>query len=126
MNKVTFINGMNDPLPDNYVEPKFDFSRARRNPYAGLPMRVQTRPEFVLTAADAIGYVFCLKNGGFDEELIPNKVYPRLPDYEDVGEGWTRIIDEKGEDMIYKSDLFVAVELPETAKENVRHFCIAA
>jgi len=117
---------MNDPLPDNYVEPKFDFSRARRNPYAGLPMRVQTRPEFVLTAADAIGYVFCLKNGGFDEELIPNKVYPRLPDYEDVGEGWTRIIDEKGEDMIYKSDLFVAVELPETAKENVRHFCIAA
>ena len=55
----------------------------------------------------------CVKNEGYPASLEVRKVYRSLPDSVAESRGFVRVVDESGEDYLYPSDCFVAVELPQ-------------
>ena len=61
------------------------------------------------------GYVICIEKRGADD-LEVRKVYRVLHDKDATATGYTRVIDESGEDYLYPSEYFVPVELPPKAK----------
>jgi len=56
-------------------------------------------------------FVICVRNEGC-EDLEIRKLYPILQDESAKRSGFIRVIDESGEDYLYPSDNFLAVELP--------------
>jgi hypothetical protein len=60
-------------------------------------------------------FLLCLKNAGYPASLEIRKVYQALPDAGATARGYVRVIDESGEDYLYPSDFFVAIELPSAA-----------
>ena len=56
-------------------------------------------------------FALCVRDDG-SEDLEQRKLYQVLPDREAAREGYLRIVDESGEDYLYPSELFVAVQLP--------------
>ena len=54
------------------------------------------------------------------EDLEARKLYQVLPDREAARDGYTRVIDESGEDYIYPSDLFVPLRLPAAVVRRLR------
>jgi hypothetical protein len=66
--------------------------------------------------SEPIGPVLlCVKNEGYPASLEVRKVYQSLPDPVAESRGFVRVVDESGEDYLYPSDYFVAVELPQAA-----------
>lgn len=60
-------------------------------------------------------YLLCVKNDGYPTSLEPRKVYQALPDPVAAARGFVRVVDESGEDYLYPSPYFVAIELPQAA-----------
>ncbi len=60
-------------------------------------------------------FVLCINNEDSDD-LEVGKVYRVLPDALAARSGFLRVIDESGEDYLYSADLFVPIELPQSAK----------
>jgi hypothetical protein len=60
-------------------------------------------------------YLLCVRNNGC-EDLEPRKLYEQVPDPRAAGDGYVRVVDESGEDYLYPSDYFVAVDLPREAE----------
>jgi len=60
-------------------------------------------------------YLLCVNNEGYPASLEVRKVYRALPDEVAEARGFVRVIDESGEDYLYPSERFVAVELPQAA-----------
>ena len=60
-------------------------------------------------------YAICVENRAA-EDLEVRKVYRVLPDDDAAASGYVRVIDESGEDYLYPSQYFVALELPQKAK----------
>lgn len=60
-------------------------------------------------------YLFCVNNEAYPTSLELRKVYQALPDPVAAARGFVRVIDESGEDYLYPSHYFVAVELPQAA-----------
>jgi hypothetical protein len=60
-------------------------------------------------------FVICLNNADC-EDLEKRKIYQVLPDVMAAEDGYLRVIDESGEDYLYPSDYFVAVDLPQPVK----------
>ena len=56
-------------------------------------------------------FVLCVREGG-SEDLEQRKLYQVLPDRAAAREGYTRVVDESGDDYLYPSELFVALRLP--------------
>lgn len=50
-------------------------------------------------------------NPGYEVSLERRKLYATIPDPEAPANGQIRVIDESGEDYLFPSELFVAVEL---------------
>lgn len=65
-------------------------------------------------------YALCIENSG-NADLVKGKVYPVLSDDEAAREGFTRVIDDSGEDYLYPATSFVPVDLPEPAKAALRN-----
>ena len=63
----------------------------------------------------ADSYLLCVKNDGYPASLEVRKVYRALPDPVAASRGFVRVVDESGEDYLYPSGYFVAVELPPPA-----------
>ena len=57
-------------------------------------------------------YVVCIKNDGHPESLELRKIYRSLPDADAARHGYTRVVDETGEDYLYPGHYFLAVTLP--------------
>jgi hypothetical protein len=57
-------------------------------------------------------FVLCVSNRGYKASLIARKVYEQVPDREASEKGLVRIVDESGEDYLFPSKLFAAIELP--------------
>ncbi len=57
-------------------------------------------------------FVLCVQNEGCDD-LELRKVYQVLPDARATEEGYTRVIDESGEDYLYPSACFLPIALPD-------------
>lgn len=69
-----------------------------------------------MTHHDPTGpFLLCVSNESHPASLEVRKVYRALPDPVAVSRGFVRVIDESGEDYLYPSDYFVAVELPHAA-----------
>ena len=60
-------------------------------------------------------YLLCVRNEGA-EDLEPRKVSERLPDARAAKDGYVRVVDESGEDYLYPSGYFVAVDPPREAE----------
>jgi hypothetical protein len=60
-------------------------------------------------------FFLCVNNEGYPSSLEVRKVYQALPDEVAASRGFVRVIDESGEDYLYPSARFVAVELPQAA-----------
>lgn len=56
-------------------------------------------------------FLLCVRTDG-SEDLEPRKVYEALSDSAAAREGYTRVIDESGEDYLYPSTYFVPIKLP--------------
>ena len=51
-----------------------------------------------------------MKNDGYPASLEVRKVYRSLPDPVAASRGFVRVVDESGEDYLYPSECFVAVD----------------
>jgi hypothetical protein len=60
-------------------------------------------------------FLLCVNNGAYPASLEVRKVYKALPDPLAASRGFVRVIDESGEDYLFPSECFVAVELPREA-----------
>ena len=63
-------------------------------------------------ASNRVQYVICVKNDGNPESLELRKLYRTLPDADAARHGYTRVVDETGEDYLYPSQYFLPVALP--------------
>ncbi len=66
-----------------------------------------------------IAFLLCVKNDAYPASLEVRKIYRVLPDLDAAGKGFVRVIDESGEDYLYPADLFVPVDLPQTAVDTL-------
>lgn len=57
-------------------------------------------------------YVVCVRNEGYQASLEIRKIYEALPDTESEKRGFTRVVDESGEDYLYPQTLFFPIEVP--------------
>ncbi len=64
-------------------------------------------------------FLLCVSNESYPASLEVRKVYQALPDPVAASRGFVRVIDESGEDYLYPSDCFVAVELPRAAARAI-------
>ncbi|MBK1629613.1 hypothetical protein CKO31_02435 [Thiohalocapsa halophila] len=61
-------------------------------------------------------FALCIDPSG-TEDLEKGKVYQVLPDSTAEKEGMLRVIDESAEDYLYPSAFFVALDLPQKARD---------
>jgi hypothetical protein len=61
-------------------------------------------------------YVLCVNNEGYAASLEARKIYVAIDDAAAKKRGMLRIIDESGDDYLFDSDRFVAIEVPEQAR----------
>ena len=64
-------------------------------------------------------YVVCVRNDDYPASLELRKLYPVLEDAFAVQHGMVRVIDESGEDYLYPSEFFVAIELPAAIEKTL-------
>jgi hypothetical protein len=62
-------------------------------------------------------YLLCVKNEAYPASLEVRKVYPALPDSSAAARNFVRVIDESGEDYLYPAEYFVAIDLPQAARD---------
>jgi hypothetical protein len=55
-------------------------------------------------------YVVCIENSGYAASLELRKIYLRLPDSRAAEDGFVRVIDESGEDYLFPTRFFAAIE----------------
>ena len=67
----------------------------------------------------AARFVVCIDNADYEASLELHKIYPVLPDADAARDGDLRIIDESGEDYLYGSNRFVAIEVPKMLERAV-------
>jgi hypothetical protein len=55
-------------------------------------------------------FVVCIRNESC-EDLELRKIYQVMPDEDAAKEGFTRVVDESGDDYLYPADYFLPIEL---------------
>jgi hypothetical protein len=58
-------------------------------------------------------WLVCVSNIGYEIDLEPRKLYERVIDEAAEQKGLVRIIDDSGEDYLFPSTLFAAIDLPQ-------------
>lgn len=58
-------------------------------------------------------WLVCVSNTGYEIDLEPRKLYERVVDDAAEQKGLVRIIDDSGEDYLFPSALFAAIDLPQ-------------
>jgi len=64
-------------------------------------------------------FVICICNDGYLASLEKRKLYVKIHDPEAEKHHYVRVIDESGEDYLYPSEYFAAVELSDETKRAV-------
>ncbi len=62
-------------------------------------------------------FVVCVDNSEYPASLERRKIYQVLPDEQAEQHSMVRVVDESGEDYLYPSDYFLAVELPQQVQQ---------
>lgn len=65
-------------------------------------------------------FLLCINNDGYPASLEVRKFYRTLPDADASAKGFVRVVDESGEDYLYPTGNFVAVELPKATLDALR------
>lgn len=63
-----------------------------------------------------VDFVLCVRNDGYEVSLERRKLYVTIPDPQAAADGLIRVIDESGDDYLFPSEWFVAVQLPVTVR----------
>ena len=58
-------------------------------------------------------WLVCVSNIGYEIDLEPRKLYERVIDEAAEQKGLVRIIDDSGEDYLFPSTLFAAIDVPQ-------------
>ena len=61
----------------------------------------------------------CVRNDGVPASLERGKAYRVIKPLANDPPGRIRVIDEEGEDYLYRADWFVPIEVPQAARKNV-------
>ena len=64
-------------------------------------------------------FVLCLRNDGYEVSLEPRKIYKTLRDPEAKSHGQVRVVDESGDDYLYPTSRFAALELSDEVRERL-------
>jgi hypothetical protein len=65
----------------------------------------------------SLSFVVCVDNTDYPASLEKRKIYEVLPDEQAEQHSMVRVVDESGEDYLYPSDYFLAVELPQSVQQ---------
>ncbi len=65
-----------------------------------------------MTIATEHSYVVCIENTGYPAALELRKIYQRISDPKAETDGLVRVIDESGEDYLFPSRFFAAIDVP--------------
>ena len=57
-------------------------------------------------------YVVCVSNRGYRASLVLRRIYRTLADPEAAKRSLVRVVDESGEDYLYPTTMFVAIDIP--------------
>ena len=71
------------------------------------------------TAATQRRFAVCVRNDGYEASLERNKIYAVLADGDAEREGDLRVVDESGEDYLFATDRFVAIEVPAAVRASL-------
>jgi hypothetical protein len=63
--------------------------------------------------------VICLRNDGYEVSLEKRKIYLAIPDELAAKHRLLRVIDESGDDYLYPSNCFAAIDLPKPIRRAV-------
>lgn len=63
--------------------------------------------------------VVCLKNTGYEASLEPRKIYQAIVDTGAAKHQQIRVIDESGEDYLYRQNFFAPIDLPPPIRKAV-------
>jgi hypothetical protein len=66
-----------------------------------------------------IRFAVCVNNAGYPASLELHKIYQVLPDEDAEANNDLRVVDESGEDYLYRADYFVPIELPQAVEQSV-------
>ena len=64
-------------------------------------------------------FALCLNNDGYKVSLEVGKLYQVIPDAEAAAHGYTRVIDESGENYAFTLDRFHVMTLPVIVKKTL-------
>ena len=64
-------------------------------------------------------FAVCIRNDGYEASLEVRKIYEVLEDTFAGQHNMIRVIDEEGEDYLYRRDWFLAIELPHNVEEAI-------
>ncbi len=62
-------------------------------------------------------FVVCVDNTEYPASLERRKIYQILPDAQAEQHSMVRVVDESGEDYLYPSDYFLAVDLSQPVQQ---------
>lgn len=57
-------------------------------------------------------FAVCINNSGYEASLVAGKLYRVIADDEAASHGYSRVIDESGEDYGYSTNRFFPIEVP--------------
>jgi hypothetical protein len=64
-------------------------------------------------------FVVCIKNAGYPASLELHKIYRVIPDEDAAEDGDIRVVDESGEDYLYPTSYFAAIEVPTAVEKSL-------
>jgi hypothetical protein len=64
-------------------------------------------------------FALCVDNSEYEASLVLGKVYRILPDAKAARDDLIRIVDESGEDYLYRKSHFVFVDFPKAVAKRI-------
>jgi hypothetical protein len=65
-------------------------------------------------------FAVCINNKGYEASLEVGKLYRVVPDEKAASHGYSRVIDESGEDYGYSANRFFPIEVPLALQKALR------
>jgi hypothetical protein len=65
-------------------------------------------------------FAVCINNTGYEASLEVGKLYRVVPDVEATSHGYSRVIDESGEDYGYSANRFFPIDVPLALKNALK------
>lgn len=65
-------------------------------------------------------FVVCVCNADYPASLEMHKIYRVVPDAGAAADGDIRVVDESGEDYLYRASYFIPIAVPPLVKKSLR------